>query len=132
MSLLAKTGKNIIELKGENELIPIDNNIVASDDLVSGFDMNRIDFMNEERKIADEKNKKSIMKLKRQMEREKILFDHEKPVTMEDLYKDLNVIENLNHNLSPINKIETLKNNFDVDYGITNKEKKNLKSKFKK
>ena len=132
LSLLAKTGKNIIELKGENELIPIDNNIVASDDLVSGFDMNRIDFMNEERKIADEKNKKSIMKLKRQMEREKILFDHEKPVTMEDLYKDLNVIENLNHNLSPINKIETLKNNFDVDYGITNKEKKNLKSKFKK
>ena len=132
LSLLAKTGKNIIELKGENELIPIDNNIVASDDLVSGFDMNRIDFMNEERKIADEKNKKSIMKLKRQMEREKILFDHEKPVTMEELYKDLNVIENLNHNLSPINKIETLKNNFDVDYGITNKEKKNLKSKFKK
>ena len=43
---------------------------------------------------------------------------------MEDLYKDLAIIENINKKLAPINKIHTLKNNFKVDYDrLLSKEK---------
>lgn len=134
LSSLAKAGKNIIELTGENDFIPISNNVANGDDAMNGLDINKIDLMNEERKIEEDNDKKGIMQFKREMEIENILNENSgKGCTMEDLYKELNIIQNINHDLSPISKIETLKNNFDVDYGIIkNKEKKMLKSKFKK
>ena len=50
---------------------------------------------------------------------------------MEGLYKELNIIASINQTLSPNRKIETLKNNFNVDYGdYRNKEKQKIKSKF--
>ena len=130
MSSLAMAGKNVIELTGENELIPINNNNVNNYDM-KNIDNNQIDVMNEERKNEDENDKKGIMKFKQQMEREKLLYDFDEPCTMEDLYKELNVIESINQTLSPNSKIETLKNNFNVDYGdYRNKEKQKIKSKF--
>lgn len=131
MSSLAMAGKNVIELTGENELIPINNNNTNNYDMKE-MDINKIDIMNEERKNEDENDKKGIIRFKQQMEREKLLYnDFDNPCTMDDLYKELNIIENINQTLSPINKIETLKNNFNVDYGdLRNKEKHKIKSKF--
>ena len=131
MSSLAMAGKNVIELKGENELIPINNNNTNNYDM-KDMDINKLDVMNEERKNEDENDKKGIMRFKQQMEREKLLYnDFDQPCTMDDLYKELNIIESINQTLSPNSKIETLKNNFNVDYGdFGNKEKPKIKSKF--
>ena len=132
MSSLAMAGKNVIELKGENELIPINNGVDNEDD--NEMDINKLDLKNEERKNEDENDKKGIMQFKQEMERERLLYDdNDKKCTMDDLYKELNAIESINQTLSPINKIQTLKNNFDVDYGeYSNKEKQKLKYKFLK
>ena len=134
LSSLAKAGKSIVELTGENDFIPISSNVANDDNDMNGLDINRIDLMNEERKIEEDHDKKGIMQFKREMEIENLLNDNSgKGCTMEDLYKELDIIQNINHGFSPINKIETLRNNFEYDYGsIKNKEKKNLKSKFKK
>jgi hypothetical protein len=134
LSSLAKAGKRIVELTGENDFIPINTNVANDDNAMNELDFNKIDLMNEERKIEEDNDKKGIMRFKREMEIENLLNDNSgKRCTMEDLYKELDIIQNINHSLSPNNKIETLRNNFDVDYGnIKNKEKKNLKSKFKK
>ena len=126
-SLLALAGNNVIELVGENELIPINNN--TNENNVN--DINEIDVMNEERKNEEENDKKGIMLFKKEIERNNLLYNDIDKFTMEDLYKDLSIIESINQSFSPINKMNTLKNNFDVDYGvILNKEKH--KSKFKK
>ena len=47
---------------------------------------------------------------------------------MDDLYKELNIIESINQTFSPINKLQSLKNNFNIDYGETRK-KENKKKK---
>ena len=133
MSSLAMAGKNVIELKGENELIPINNveNEIDMNDM-NEMDINKLDLMNEERKNEDENDKKGIMLFKQELERDKLLYEEpDKKCTMEDLYKELNAIENINQTLSPINKIQTLKNNFDVDYGGDYRKKEKQKSKYK-
>ena len=135
LSSLAKAGKNIVELTGENDFIPITSNVANDDNnAMNGLDFNRIDLMNEERKIEEAHDKKGIMQFKREMEIENLLNNNSgKGCTMEDLYKELDIIQNINHSLSPMNKIDTLRANFDADYGnIKNKDKKNMKSKFKK
>ena len=129
LSSLAKAGKSIVELTGENDFIPISTNVANDDNAMNGLDINKIDLMNEERKIEEDNDKKGIMRFKREMEIENLLNDNSgKRCTMEDLYKELDIIQNINHSLSPNNKIETLRNNFGVDYGTI----KNKKSKFKK
>ena len=51
--------------------------------------------------------------------------DMHKECKMEDLYKDLEDIENINKKLTPINKINTIRSNFSVDYNrLLNKGKK--------
>jgi hypothetical protein len=134
LSSLAKAGKSIVELTGENDFIPINSNVANDENVMNGLDINKIDLMNEERKIEEDNDKKGIMQLKREMEIENLLNDNSgKGCTMEDLYKELDIIQNINHNLSPNNIIDTLRYNFGVDYGnINNKEKKSLNSKFKK
>ena len=130
LSSLAHAGKNVIELTGENEMIPIINNNIKNED--DKLDINKLDVINEERKNEENKNKKSIELFKKEIERNKILYDDmDKPCTMEDLYKELNIIENINQNFSPINKIETLKNNFDIDYGDIKKKEKKQKNRNK-
>ena len=129
LSSLAKAGKSIVELTGENDFIPISTNVANDDNAMNGLDINKIDLMNEERKIEEDNDKKGIMRFKREMEIENLLNDNSgKRCTMEDLYKELDIIQNINHSLSPNNKIETLRNNFGVDYETI----KNKKSKFKK
>ena len=87
MSSLAKAGKNIIELTGENELIPINQNI--NDNNIKGIDINELDLMNEERKNEENNDKKGIIQFKKEIERNNLLYnDLDKPFTMEDLYND--------------------------------------------
>ena len=132
MNSLAMAGKNVIELKGENELIPINNNIENEQDMNvmdNLKNMDRLALINEERKNEEENNKKGIMMFKMEMERERLLNnDFDKPCTMDDLYKELNIIESINQTFSPINKIQSLKNNFGIDYG-ENKKKETKKKK---
>ena len=92
ISPLMLTGRNIIELKSENELVSIKK---------------------------DENKNELNEKIMKQMKEE-----NQKNPTMDDLYKELNIIEEINHNLASVNKIGTLRNNFDVDYEyIRHKEK---------
>ena len=124
LSSLAQAGKNVIELAGENELIPTNNNILRKED--NQFDINKLDFINEERKNEENNNKKSLELFMKEIERDKIYNYHlDEEFSMEGLYKDLDVIEKINQNFSPSNKLETLRNNFNVDYGDENNENKN-------
>ena len=53
LSSLAQAGKNVIELTGENEMIPIINNNIKNED--DKLDINKLDVINEERKNEENK-----------------------------------------------------------------------------
>ena len=57
--------------------------------------------------------------------------DLHKECKMEDLYKELEDIENINKNLAPMNKIQTIKNNFNVDYDRILTKERRIKEKYK-
>ena len=62
---------------------------------------------------------------KEKSDEEKFIMELKKECKMDDLYKELEEIENINRNMNKMNKIETLKSNFSVEYGrLLNKEKK--------
>ena len=113
MSSLAKVGKNIIELKGEEEMIPINEENKRNEEIKNNnnfyYDMNSEEYL----------RKKQFYE------------DIHKECKMEDLYKDLEDIENINKKLAPINIIQTLKNNFSVDYERLLKKEKKTKETFK-
>ena len=116
ISFLAKTGQNIVELKGEGEMIPIN-----------------------EQKKEDNKNKDNYEGLNSRdnyyymdyLRRKKFYEEMHKECKMEDLYKELEDIEKISRKLAPINKIQTIKNNFSVDYDRILAKEKNQKEKFK-
>ena len=66
---MARAGKNVIELKGENELIPINNDNNINEENYNELDINKIDVMNEERKNEEENDKKGILSFEKEMER---------------------------------------------------------------
>ena len=113
MSSLAKVGKNIIELKGEEEMILINEDNKRNEEFKNNnnfyYDMNSEEYL----------RKKQFYE------------DIHKECKMEDLYKDLEDIENINKKLAPINIIQTLKNNFSVDYERLLKKEKKTKETFK-
>ena len=113
MSSLAKVGKNIIELKGEEEMMPINEENKRNEEIKNNnnfyYDMNSEEYL----------RKKQFYE------------DIHKECKMEDLYKDLEDIENINKKLAPINIIQTLKNNFSVDYERLLKKEKKTKETFK-
>ena len=116
MSYLAKTGQNIIELKGEGEMIPL--NEENKEDYKNKYFMNL--------GLNDRDNFYYIDYLKK-----KNFWDEmHKECKMEDLYKELEGIEKINRKLAPINKIHTLKSNFSVDYDRILTKEKNNKEKF--
>jgi hypothetical protein len=116
MSYLAKTGQNIIELKGEGEQIPFNEE-------------NKEYYKNKyfiDLGLNDRDNFYYIDYLKK-----KNFYDEmHKECKMEDLYKELEGIEKINRKLAPINKIHTLKSNFSVDYDRILTKEKNNKEKF--
>ena len=116
MSYLAKTGQNIIELKGEGEQIPFNEE-------------NKEYYKNKyfiDLGLNDRDNFYYIDYLKK-----KNFYDEmHKECKMEDLYKELEGIEKINRKLAPINKIHTLKSNFSVDYDRILTKEKNIKEKF--
>ena len=116
MSYLAKTGQNIIELKGEGEQIPFNEE-------------NKEYYKNKyfiDLGLNDRDNFYYIDYLKK-----KNFYDEmHKECKMEDLYKELEGIEKINRKLAPINKIHTLKSNFSVDYDRILTKEKNIKKKF--
>ena len=116
MSYLAKTGQNIIELKGEGEQIPFNEE-------------NKEYYKNKyfiDLGLNDRDNFYYIDYLKK-----KNFYDEmHKECKMEDLYKELEGIEKINRKLAPINKIHTLKSNFSVDYDRILAKEKNIKEKF--
>jgi len=117
MSYLAKTGMNIIELKGEGEMIPIN-------------DENKENKEEEKKEFAGDKFMSKLNDLD-YLRKKQFYEDMHKECKMEDLYKDLEDIENINKKLTPMNKINTIKSNFSVDYNrLLNKGKK-MKEKFK-
>ena len=116
MSYLAKTGQNIIELKGEGEQIPFNEE-------------NKEYYKNKyfiDLGLNDRDNFYYIDYLKK-----KNFYDEmHKECKMEDLYKELEGIEKINRKLAPINKIHTLKSNFSADYDRILTKEKNIKEKF--
>ena len=117
MSYLAKTGMNIIELKGEGEMIPIN-------------DENKENKEEEKKEFAGDKFMSKLNDLD-YLRKKQFYEDMHKECKMEDLYKDLEDIENINKKLTPMNKINTIRSNFSVDYNrLLNKGKK-MKEKFK-
>ena len=116
ISSLAQAGKNIIELKGEGEMIPIEEENQEGNEKVKEFNKNNILYkMNDEEYIR----------------KKQFYEDMHKECKMEDLYKELEDIENLNKKLTPMNKIHTLKSNFTVDYDRLLTKEKKIKEKFK-
>ena len=115
MSALAKAGKNIIELKGEGEMIPFNED-------------------NKEKEELKDDAYRYNMDYEEYLRNKQFYEDMHKECKMEDLYKDLEDIENINKKLTPMNKIQTLKSNFNADYErLLTKEKKikeRLKNKF--
>ena len=76
--------------------LPINSNIANSYNVMNGLDINKIDLMYEERKIEEDNDKKGIIQFKRKMEIENLLNDNSgKRCTMEDLYKELDIIQNI-------------------------------------
>ena len=119
ISSLAKAGKNIIELKGEGTMIPI------SEDNKSSNDLNDNDFIGKNKFGYNYWNDKEYLRKKQFYE------DMHKECKMEDLYNDLKEIENINKNLAPMNKIQTIKNNFSVDYDRLLTKERMIKQKYK-
>ena len=101
LSSLAKAGKYIMELKGEGEMIPINEENKSNKE---------INELNKNKFRYNDLNDTEYLRKKQFYE------DMHKECKMEDLYKDLEDIESINKKLAPINKIHTLKNNFNVDY----------------
>ena len=119
ISSLAKAGKNIIELKGEGTMIPI------SEDNKSSNELNDNDFIGKNKFGYNYWNDKEYLRKKQFYE------DMHKECKMEDLYNDLKEIENINKNLAPMNKIQTIKNNFSVDYDRLLTKERMMKQKYK-
>ena len=119
ISSLAKAGKNIIELKGEGTMIPI------SEDNKSSNELNDNDFIGKNKFGYNYWNDKDYLRKKQFYE------DMHKECKMEDLYNDLKEIENINKNLAPMNKIQTIKNNFSVDYDRLLTKERMMKQKYK-
>ena len=119
ISSLAKAGKNIIELKGEGTMIPI------SEDNKSSNELNDNDFKGKNKLGYNYWNDKEYLRKKQFYE------DMHKECKMEDLYNDLKEIENINKNLAPMNKIQTIKNNFSVDYDRLLTKERMMKQKYK-
>ena len=119
ISSLAKAGKNIIELKGEGTMIPI------SEDNKSSNELNDNDFIGKNKFGYNYWNDKEYLRKKQFYE------DMHKECKMEDLYNDLKEIEIINKNLAPMNKIQTTKNNFSVDYDRLLTKERLMKQKYK-
>ena len=119
ISSLAKAGKNIIELKGEGTMIPI------SEDNKSSNELNDNDFIGKNKFGYNYWNDKEYLRKKQFYE------DMHKECKMEDLYNDLKEIEIINKNLAPMNKIQTIKNNFSVDYDRLLTKERMMKQKYK-
>ena len=119
ISSLAKAGKNIIELKGEGTMIPI------NEDNKSNSEFNDFVGNNKYGYGYNYLNDEEYLKKKQFYE------DLHKECKMEDLYKELEDIENINKNLAPMNKIQTIKNNFNVDYDRILTKERRIKEKYK-
>ena len=116
LSSLAKTGKYIMELKGEGEMIPINEDNKSN---------NEIDELRASKLRFKNFNDKDYLIKKQFYE------DMHKECKMEDLYKELEGIENINRKLAPVNKIHTIKSNFNVDYDRLLTKEKMIKEKYK-
>ena len=116
LSSLAKAGKYIMELKGEGEMIPINEENKSNKE---------INELNKNKFRYNDLNDTEYLRKKQFYE------DMHKECKMEDLYKDLEDIESINKKLAPINKIHTLKNNFYVDYDRLLSKEKFIKEVYK-
>ena len=116
LSSLAKAGKYIMELKGEGEMIPINEENKSNKEI---NDLNKNKFRYNDLNDTEYLRKKQFYE------------DMHKECKMEDLYKDLEDIESINKKLAPINKIHTLKNNFNVDYDRLLSKEKFIKEVYK-
>jgi len=116
LSSLAKAGKYIMELKGEGEMIPINEENKSNKE---------INELNKNKFRYNDLNNTEYLRRKQFYE------DMHKECKMEDLYKDLEDIESINKKLAPINKIHTLKNNFNVDYDRLLSKEKFIKEVYK-
>ena len=116
LSSLAKAGKYIMELKGEGEMIPINEENKSNKEI---NDLNKSKFRYNDLNDTEYLRKKQFYE------------DMHKECKMEDLYKDLEDIESINKKLAPINKIHTLKNNFNVDYDRLLSKEKFIKEVYK-
>ena len=116
LSSLAKAGKYIMELKGEGEMIPINEENKSNKE---------INELNKNKFRYNDLNDTEYLRKKQFYE------DMHKECKMEDLYKDLEDIESINKKLAPINKIHTLKNNFNVDYDRLLSKEKFIKEVYK-
>ena len=116
LSSLAKAGKYIMELKGEGEMIPINEENKSNKEI---NDLNKNKFRYNDLNVTEYLRKKQFHE------------DTHKECKMEDLYKDLEDIESINKKLAPINKIHTLKNNFNVDYDRLLSKEKFIKEVYK-
>ena len=97
-------------------MIPIDEENQESNDKIKEFNKNNILY-----KMNDEEY----------LRKKKFYEDMHKECKMEDLYKELEGIENVNKKLTPMNKIQTLKSNFNADYDRLLIKEKKIKEKFK-
>ena len=116
LSSLAKAGKYIMELKGEGEMIPINEENKSNKE---------INELNKNKFRYNDLNDTEYLRKKQFYE------DMHKECKMEDLYKELESIENINRKLAPVNKIHTIKNNFNVDYDRLLTKEKMIKEKYK-
>ena len=116
LSSLAKAGKYIMELKGEGEMIPINEENKSNKE---------INELNKNKFRYNDLNDTEYLRKKQFYE------DMHKECKMEDLYKELEGIENINRKLAPVNKIHTIKNNFNVDYDRLLTKEKMIKEKYK-
>ena len=116
LSSLAKAGKYIMELKGEGEMIPINEENKSNKEI---NDLNKNKFRYNDLNDTEYLRKKQFYE------------DMHKECKMVDLYKDLEDIESINKKLAPINKIHTLKNNFNVDYDRLLSKEKFIKEVYK-
>ena len=105
-----------MELKGEGEMILINEDNKSNKEIK---DLNKNKFRCDDQSDIEYLRKKQFYE------------DMHKECKMEDLYKDLADIENINKKLAPINKIHTLKNNFKVDYDRLLSKEKFIKEVYK-
>ena len=99
--------------------------IPISEDNKSSNDLNDNDFIGKNKFGYNYWNDKEYLRKKQFYE------DMHKECKMEDLYNDLKEIENINKNLAPMNKIQTIKNNFSVDYDRLLTKERMMKQKYR-